>query len=71
MLAFDRLEKDTNFYLAHYDAKKQQTNVSWDATKVTNGCWFMGKTTGCKKTEKKPENNDENQVVDIFSSDEE
>ena len=71
MLSLDKLETETNFCPAIYDAKKMQANVSWDATKMTNGCWYIIKAKACKKSEKKPEVVDEHQVVNIFSSDEE
>ena len=71
VLAFDKFEKDTNFCPAIYHANKMQKDVSWDATKITNGCWYIVRAKACKKSEKKPENADENQVVDIFSSGEE
>ena len=71
MLSLDKLEEETNFCRAIYDAKKIQTHVSWDATKVTNGCWYITKAKACKKSEKKPEVIDDETVVNIFSSDDE
>ena len=63
---------NTNIHLAHYEAKsKLQVDLSWDASKITNGCWFAARAKACKKSDKKPEKADENQVVDIFGSDEE
>ena len=72
MFSYDKLEVNTNIHLAQYAAKsKLQADLSWDASKITNGCWFAARAKACKKSKKEPANTDENQVVDIFGSDEE